>query len=92
MLEIESLLAELAGWTAAIRAYNPSAAGSNFEYSVPFTEMVCLGSMAILVGKKFNWDPVAMKTSLAEADALLYPNYRRGWAIDDLPVPSSVIA
>jgi predicted dehydrogenase len=67
-------------WTAAIRANNPSAAGSNFEYSAPFTEMVCLGTMAILVGKKFTWDPVAMKTSLPEADALLYPNYRHGWA------------
>jgi predicted dehydrogenase len=79
-------------WTRAIRAYTPSAAGSNFEYSVPFTEMVCLGSVAIRVGKKFTWDPVAMKTNLPEADALLYPNYRRGWAIDDLPLPSGIIA
>jgi predicted dehydrogenase len=67
-------------WTAAIRANNPAAAGSNFEYSVPFTEMVCLGTMAILVGKKFTWDPVAMKTSLPEADKLLYPTYRKGWS------------
>ncbi len=67
-------------WTAAIRANDPLAAGSNFEYSVPFTEMVCLGTMAILVGKKFTWDPVAMKTSLPEADALIYPTYRKGWS------------
>jgi predicted dehydrogenase len=66
-------------WIAAIRANNPQAAGSNFEYSVPFTETVCLGTMAILVGKKFTWDPAAMKTSLPEADALLYPTYRKGW-------------
>jgi len=46
---------------------------------VPFTETVCLGTMAILVGKKFTWDPAAMKTSLPEADALLYPTYRKGW-------------
>ena len=71
-------------WTAAIRANNPLAAGSNFEYSVPFTEMVCLGTLAILVGKKFTWDPVAMKTSLPEANKLLYPNYRRGWSPDDV--------
>ena len=71
-------------WTDAIRANKPDAAGSNFEYSVPFTEMVCLGTMAILVGKKFNWDPVAMKTSLPEADKLLYPNYRNGWAPADI--------
>lgn len=71
-------------WTAAIRANDPRLAGSNFEYSVPFTEMVSLGTMAILVGKKFTWDPVALKTSLAEADALLYPKYRRGWAPRDI--------
>ena len=66
-------------WMAAIRANNPSGAGSNFEYSVPFTEMVCLGTVSILVGKKFTWDSAGMKTSLPEADARLYPNYRRGW-------------
>jgi predicted dehydrogenase len=67
-------------WIAAIRANNPTGAGSNFEYSVPFTEMVCLGTMSILVGKKFTWDPVAMKTGLPEADKLIYPTYRRGWS------------
>jgi predicted dehydrogenase len=72
-------------WTAAIRANNPTGAGSNFEYSVPFTEMVCLGTMAILVGKKFTWDAVAMKTSLPEADALLYPKYyRKGWSMPEV--------
>jgi hypothetical protein len=71
-------------WMAAIRAGKPELAGSNFEYSVPFTEMVCLGTMAILVGKKFTWDPVAMRTSLPEADKLLYPTYRRGWRPEDI--------
>jgi predicted dehydrogenase len=66
-------------WLKAIRANNPLAAGSNFEYSVPFTETVCLGTMAILVGGKFTWDPVAMKTNNPEADKLLYPTYRKGW-------------
>ncbi len=76
-------------WTAAIRANNPALAGSNFEYSVPFTEMVSLGTMAILVGKKFTWDPVAFKTSSAEANALLYPTYRRGWRPENMPVKVS---
>lgn len=76
-------------WTAAIRANNPALAGSNFEYSVPFTEMVSLGTMAILVGKKFTWDPVALKTSLPEADAWLYPKYRRGWKPSNLPLKAS---
>jgi len=73
-------------WTAAIRANNPSLAGSNFEYSVPFTEMVSLGTLAILVGKKFTWDAAAMKTNLPEANALLYPIYRSGWEPSDLPL------
>lgn len=73
-------------WMAAIRANNPQGAGSNFEYSVPFTEMVALGVVAIRVGKKFTWDGPAMRTNLPEADALLLPNYRTGWS------PKEVIA
>ncbi len=71
-------------WMAAIRQNKPTHAGSNFEYSVPFTEMVCLGTMAIQVGKKLTWDPVAMKTNLPEADKLLYPTYRAGWRPQDV--------
>jgi predicted dehydrogenase len=72
-------------WSRAIRANDPKLAGSNFEYSVPFTEMVCLGTVAILVGKKFTWDGANMKTNLPEADALLYPTYhRKGWKKEDM--------
>jgi predicted dehydrogenase len=71
-------------WTAAIRANNPTGAGSNFEYSVPFTEMVCLGTMAIQVGEKFIWDSEALKTSSAAANKLLYPTYRRGWSPEEI--------
>ncbi|MBI5767682.1 MAG: Gfo/Idh/MocA family oxidoreductase [Verrucomicrobia bacterium] len=77
-------------WTAAIRANNPLEAGSNFEYSVPFTEMVCLGVISTAVGGKFTWDAAAMKTNLPEADALLYPTYRKGWRMED--IPTGVIA
>lgn len=66
-------------WTKAIRESNPAIAGPNFEYSSPFTEMVSLGTVAIRVGKKFTWDSAALRTNLPEADALLQPNYRRGW-------------
>jgi hypothetical protein len=68
-------------WMKAIHAYTPSLAGSNFEYSVPFTEMVCLGTMAILAGKgrKFTWDPTSMQTSLADMNNRIYPTYRAGW-------------
>jgi predicted dehydrogenase len=69
-------------WLAAIRQNKPTHAGSNFEYSVPFTEMVCLGTMAIQAGGKFNWDPVKMTTGRPEVDKLLYPTYRKGWEPD----------
>lgn len=71
-------------WTAAIRANNPRGCGSNFEYSVPFTETVCLGTLAILAGKSFNWDAKAMKTNVPEANELLYPTYRKGWRPQDI--------
>jgi hypothetical protein len=72
-------------WTQAIRTNDPRHAGSNFEYSVPFTEMVCLGTVAIKVGKKFTWDSAAMKTSLPEANEQLYPiYYRKGWSMKEL--------
>ena len=71
-------------WTAAIRANNPTGAGSNFEYSVPFTEMVNLGTLAILVGEKFTWDNEAFKTSSAAANKLLYPTYRKGWNPEEI--------
>ena len=73
-------------WMKAIRDNNRTGAGSNFEYSVPFTEMVALGTVAILVGlgKKLTWDPVRFTTGNAEADALLYPKYRAGWTKEEV--------
>lgn len=71
-------------WTDAIRANDPRGAGSNFEYSVPFTESVCLGTLAILVGGKLDWDAEKMTTGRPEADKLLYPTYRRGWEPADM--------
>ncbi|HEY1110300.1 MAG TPA: Gfo/Idh/MocA family oxidoreductase [Opitutaceae bacterium] len=79
-------------WAAAIRAGNPTGCGSNFEYSVPFTETVALGTMAIQVGlnKKFTWDGNAMKTNLPEADKLLYPTYRKGWGLNEI-IPGAAV-
>lgn len=81
-------------WSAAIRAGNRTGCGSNFEYSVPFTETVALGTMAILVGlnKKITWDAKAMKTNLPEADKLLYPTYRAGWGLNEVIPGASVPA
>jgi predicted dehydrogenase len=69
-------------WIAGIRKNDPLHAGSNFEYSVPFTEMVCLGTMAILAGGKFSWDAAKMQSNRDDVNKWLYPTYRRGWEPD----------
>lgn len=40
---------------------NIKAAGSNFDYAVPLTEVVLLGAMAQRTGKTIEWDPKNMK-------------------------------
>ena len=71
-------------WMTAIRAGNPALAGSNFEYSVPFTEMIVLGVAALIAGKGFTWDAAAMSSNLAEVNRGLYPTYRHGWNPRDM--------
>ena len=56
-------------------------AGSNFEYSVPLTEMVLLGNLAIRTGKKVMWDSAKMKADSPEANRLVTREYRDGWEI-----------
>ena len=42
-------------WLNAIEKTGPMP-GSNFEYSVPLSEMVLLGVVAVRTGKKLEWD------------------------------------
>jgi len=61
---------------------------SSFDYSSRLTEMVLLGNLAVRLGRKIEWDTVALKAKNApEADALIRRSYRKGW---DLPVPAAV--
>jgi predicted dehydrogenase len=61
---------------------------SSFDYSSRLTEMVLLGNLAVRLGKKIEWDSVALKAKNApEADALIRRAYRKGW---ELPVPAAV--
>ena len=58
------------------------AAGSNFEFAGPLAEAVLLGNMAIRTGEKLYWDGPNMKvTNVPEANALVHPEYREGWAL-----------
>ena len=55
-------------------------AGSNFEYSGPFTEAVLLGNVALRAQRRIEWDSVAMKvTNLPEANQFITKEYRPGW-------------
>jgi len=63
---------------------------SSFDYSGPFTEMVVLGTVAVRLGKKVEWDAKALKVkNVPEADALIRREYRKGW---ELPVAKELAA
>ena len=54
----------------------------HFDYAGALTEANLLGIVAYRVGKKLNWDPVALKaTNCPEADPLIRPGYREGWTL-----------
>jgi len=55
-------------------------ASSNFDYSGPLTEIVLLGNLAIRLGRKIEYDVVAMKAKdYPEADAIIRRPPRPGW-------------
>lgn len=55
-------------------------AGSNFEYSAPFTEAVLLANVAIRSRRRIEYDAAAMKvTNLPDANQFLTKEYRPGW-------------
>jgi hypothetical protein len=49
---------------------------------------VVLGTLAVRLGKKIEWDPKKLKvTNAPEAGALIRSEYRKGWSLpvsDDL--------
>ena len=68
-------------WLDAIRSGR--AAGSNFDYGGPLTEIALLGAIAIrFPTQELQWDAVAMQfTNFAEANDYLNPPYRQGWTL-----------
>lgn len=55
---------------------------ADFDYSGPLTEMVLLGNVSILTGKKLLWDGPNLKiTNVPEANAFLQRQYRQGWSL-----------
>jgi predicted dehydrogenase len=59
------------------------ASTSQFEYAAPMTEALLVGNLAVRLGKRIEWDAASMKAKNArEADALIRPEYRKGWSLE----------
>ena len=55
---------------------------SNFEYSVPLTEMVLLGNVALRTKEKIEWDSENLKAKgNSEADQYIRSEVRKGWEV-----------
>lgn len=68
-------------WIDAIRKTGPLP-GSNFEYSVPLSEMVLLGVVAVRTGKRLEWDAKAGRiTNDPALDKLVQITAREGWKV-----------
>ena len=67
-------------WIEACKGGSPCL--SNFEYSVPLTEMVLLGNVALRAGEKVEWDAKALRAKGNPlADKLIRTAPRKGWEV-----------
>lgn len=67
-------------WLQAIREGRK--ADSDFSYGAALTEIAMLGVIAIkLPGQKLQWDAEKMQFDSNDANALVKPAYRDGWAL-----------
>jgi predicted dehydrogenase len=58
------------------------ASDANFESAYPFAETILLGTIALRVDKKLNWDTAKFEfTNSPEANALKFRKNREGWEI-----------
>lgn len=68
-------------WVDAIAHSGPKP-GSNFEYSVPLSEMVLLGVVAVRTGKRLEWDAQAGKVTNDPAlNKYIQIAAREGWKV-----------
>ncbi len=70
-------------WVNAVKAGKQP--GCHFGYAGPFTEAYQLGNVALRVGHKIEWDPLAFRiTNCREANQYLSREYRRGWDLREI--------
>jgi hypothetical protein len=66
-------------WIRACKGGDPAC--SNFNVAVPFVEWMLLGTIALRVPGKLEWDAEKMQFSNnAEANKYLMPAFRKGWS------------
>jgi len=67
-------------WIRACKGGTPAC--SNFDYAGPLTEMVLLGTVAVRVQGKLEWNSKEMKfTNNSEANQYIKRDYRKGWTL-----------
>lgn len=73
-------LDELDQWIRACKGAEPS--GASFQNIRPFSEAICLGTIALRTDKKLKWDSANMRiTNVPEANDLMRREYRKGWEL-----------
>jgi len=67
-------------WAVGAKTGKPP--GCHFGYAGPFTEAYQLGNIALRVGHRIEWDPLAFRiTNCREANRYLSREYRSGWEL-----------
>jgi hypothetical protein len=67
-------------WIRACKGGDPAC--SNFNVAVPFVEWMLLGTIALRVPGKLEWDAEKMRfTNNPEANRYLKPAFRKGWSL-----------
>jgi len=70
-------------WVTAVKAGKQ--APCHFGYAGPFTEAYQLPNIALRVGHRIEWDPLAFRiTNCREANQYLTREYRRGWELGEI--------
>jgi predicted dehydrogenase len=69
-------------WLDACKGGAP--AGSNFEYGARLTELVLLGTLALRLGRRVDWDAERMEArGISEAEPIIREPYRTGWELGE---------
>ena len=69
-------------WLDACKGGAP--ASSNFEYGARLTELVLLGTLALRLGRRVDWDAERMEArGISEAEPIIRESYRAGWELGE---------